>query len=79
MPLIGGLENCILPATPSQRSTGCVGSRDSAADLIESTLQTLGPPRSNDGRIQVGYALTIPLLKLFRQDSSGTWHIDQRA
>ncbi len=38
----------------------------SAAGLIESTLQRVGPTQSPDGRYTLGYTLQVPLLQLFK-------------
>jgi len=79
MPMIGALDNCLFAKSPELSWQGCKGSRKSAATLIESTLQSLGPAVSQDGHIEVGYALNVPLLRLFIRQQNGEWEIDQEA
>lgn len=79
LPMIGALGNCILSRGDAPNVETCAGVPDSASGLIESTLDTLGPRWSPDGKYELGYTLNVPLLRLFGRDSAGNWTVDQKA
>lgn len=78
-PMIGALGNCLLSRGDAPNIASCGGLPDSAARVIESTLDTLGPRISPDGKYELGYTLNVPLLRMFHQDVSGRWVVDQKA
>nr|WP_295941547.1 beta-galactosidase [uncultured Acidovorax sp.] len=79
LPMIGALDNCLLSRGPTSNVETCGGDTDSAAGLIEGTLNSLGPRRSADGIYEVGYTLNVPLLRLFTLSADGRWVIDEAA
>lgn len=79
LPMIGALDNCLLSRGPASNVETCGGDTDSAAGLIEGTLNSLGPRRSADGIYEVGYTLNVPLLRLFTLSADGRWVIDEAA
>lgn len=79
MPMIGALDNCLLAPHPAATVRPCGDKPDSAGRLIEATLQALGPQFSRDGQYEVGYALNVPLLRMFQRDPSGQWRVDTAA
>lgn len=85
MPAMGGLHACLgleLEAPPAG-SVCPPGAPDigAAAQSIEQQLSALGPARSPDGRLELGYTLVIPLLNLFRPDAQAAdgWAVDAAA
>ena len=97
-PMINVIQGCIekpdalasgrTPAAlPGPIVQACQRDGGSAAALIESTLQRVGPQRSPDGHYELGYTLQVPLLQLFKAakpandplNSDGAWVIDQDA
>lgn len=79
LPMVGALDNCLLSSGHAPNVETCAGARDSAAGLIDGTLDALGPTRSADGQYEVGYTLKVPLLRLFTLASDGRWVIDDAA
>lgn len=79
LPMIGALDNCLLAPHPDATLRPCGDEPDSAAPLIESTLHALGPRISQDGQYEVGYTLNVPLLRMFKPDPTGQWHVDSAA
>lgn len=79
LPMIGALDNCLLSRGPASNVETCGGDTDSAAGLIEGTLNSLGPRKSADGIYEVGYTLNVPLLRLFTLSADGRWVIDDAA
>ncbi len=74
-PMINVMQGCIERPQPSLTTAlpdgpvvqTCRREGGSAAALVESTLQRLGPQRSPDGRYELGYTLQVPLLQLFKR------------
>lgn len=79
LPMIGALDNCLFAPSPHASVRPCGENPDSAARLIESTLQSLGPQLSRNGQYEVGYALNVPLLRMFQPDALGQWRVDTAA
>ena len=79
LPMIGALDNCILSRGMASNIETCGGDTDSAAGLIDGTLDSLGPSTSADGRYELGYTLNVPLLRLFTLSADGRWMIDDAA
>jgi len=83
-PMIHGVELCQFPAdeptpaTERELAAYCRESGLSPAAIIESTLSSLGPGVSTDGRFELGYTMPVPLLKLLVPGESG-WQVDPRA
>ena len=103
-PMINVMQGCIDKSDPPPRvgtpagpsgpiAQACQRDGGSAAALIESTLQRVGPRLSADGRYELGYTLQVPLLELFKAanppempaasgapdhaTAEGDWTIDQ--
>lgn len=79
LPMIGALDNCLLSRGPGANVQTCGGDIDSAARLIDGTLDSLGPRLSANGKYEVGYTLNVPLLRLFNQAVDGRWVVDEAA
>lgn len=79
LPMIGALDNCLLSRGPGANVQTCGGDVDSAAGLIDGTLDSLGPRLSANGRYEVGYTLNVPLLRMFKQAVDGRWVVDEAA
>lgn len=79
LPMIGALNNCLLALREGGSTVGCAGHPDSAARLVNATLEQLGPRHSLDGAYEVGYTLHVPLLRFFGRSAQGEWQIDQSA
>lgn len=83
-PMIGQTEPCHTraPLPPEHNIdpafTQCTSEQGSAAAVIESTLQHLGPRLSHNGRYELGYTLNVPLLKFWTQHN-GQWALDRPA
>jgi len=83
-PMIHGVDLCQVPTagpapgTEKELAAYCRDSGQSAAGIIESTLSSLGPAVSSNGRFEVGYTLPVPLLKLLVWNGSD-WQVDPRA
>lgn len=78
-PMIGALDNCLFAKQDSHSRVACRGESRSAVHLVESTLNRLGPQRSADGHLELGYTLNVPLLRLFHRATDGSWLMDKEA
>ncbi len=79
LPMIGALDNCLLSRSAGPNVETCAGDVDSAARLIDGTLESLGPRWSAERDYELGYTLNVPLLRLFNRSSDGRWTVDQAA
>lgn len=79
LPMIGALDNCLLSRGLEPNVQTCGGKVDSAAGLIDGTLDSLGPRVSADGKYELGYTLNVPLLRLFNRSVDGRWVVDEAA
>lgn len=79
LPMIGALDNCLLSRGLEPNVQTCGGAVDSAAGLIDGTLDSLGPSVSADGKYELGYTLNVPLLRLFSRSADGRWVVDEAA
>lgn len=79
-PMIGDLDPCLLGATTHPKQppvpATCRDEQGSAAPLIDSTLQALGPLKNPD--LELGYTLKVPLLALLQKTPQG-WDINREA
>lgn len=74
--MINVFDACSNPEIDPATIGGCNRPGGSAAQLMESTLSSLGPRISPDRRFELGYTLQFPLLRLFKQEA-GAWVIDR--
>lgn len=81
-PMIGGLDVC--PSVISKgitstydAATYCQSIHETSATLIEKKLAEFGPKKSADGKFQIGYMLSVPLLSYVDMKSDGSFSIDK--
>ncbi|BEO27651.1 hypothetical protein SMQC21_12310 [Serratia marcescens] len=81
-PMVGGLDVC--PAAINKGITStydaaayCQSLKETSADLIEKKLSEFGPKESADGKFQIGYTLSVPLLSYVDVKPDGSFSIDK--
>ena len=84
-PMFNLLEPCVqaphqaLADAPSSLAAWCGKGAESAAPVVEATLSGLGPKPPANPRLELGYTLPIPLLRLLQQQPDGGWAVDRPA
>lgn len=78
-PMIQGADYCQQAAaegvTPDEAGEFCYTRKYTTSSRLESELSKIGPPRSPNGEVSLGYTLSIPLLRYFEKDGS-RWSFD---
>ena len=60
-------------------ATYCTLKGQNAASRITAALDKIGPPLSPSGKFELGYTLSLPLLRFYAPDASGAWVLDKAA
>jgi hypothetical protein len=83
-PMFNALEPCVQPPhqpvanPPASTPDWCGGNSGSIAPVVETTLAGLGPRLPANPRLELGYTLPIPLLRLLKPQG-GDWVVDRPA
>ena len=78
VPMFNLTDPCLSPGPELKAPVepGCVKEGGSAAALVATTLDPLGPTQSPNGRFELGYTLQFPLLRLLKSQGDD-WVVDQ--
>ncbi|HBZ4249015.1 TPA: hypothetical protein MG551_19310 [Klebsiella aerogenes] len=81
-PMIGGIDICQSAIKKGIRNTYeaakyCQSINETSSTLIEKRLSEFGPEKSKDGKFQVGYMLSFPLLSYVNMNPDGSYKIDK--
>lgn len=81
-PMIGGLDVCQSAISRGIKSTYdaaqyCESIGETSAPLVERKLAEFGPKKSVDGKFQVGYMLSVPLLSYVDMKQDGSFSINK--
>jgi len=81
-PMIGRLGICQAAINEGitniyDAATYCQSVNETSASLIEKKLSQFGPKKSADGKFQIGYTLSFPLLSYVSMKDDGSFSIDK--
>ncbi|WP_434639902.1 beta-galactosidase [Klebsiella sp. I138] len=81
-PMIGGIDICQSAINKGMTNTYeaakyCQSINETSSTLIEKKLSEFGPEKSKDGKFQMGYMLSFPLLSYVKINNDGSYEIDK--